>query len=215
MPLRERSSIRRSQSPSQLSRRWTRLRWTRLRTTRLISEVNPRCRTLHSGGVCYALLPHGTFAYLCRSPPQRAAPGWTSPKGNEAHRNSPRMPGSMPRNRSLLIAMGMLSLLQVLPMPLENSRLDIPMPHVSDIRASLMTPTAYRPIRCSLELRPGRGASNARLVSHGVHVRRRDGLQPRHRRVEHRQHDDHVLRVHPKKPGLPSAGPGAPRPMKL
>ncbi len=132
----------------------------------------------------------GTFADLCRSPPQRASqPVWTSPKGDEAHRNSPRMPGSLPPNRSLLIAIGMLSLLQALPMPRENSRLDIPMPRVSDIRASLMTPTAYRPIRCSLELRPGRGASNARLVSHKLY---------------------RALR-HPKKPGLPTPGPG-PRP---
>ena len=183
MPLRERSSIRRSQSPSQLPRRWT-----RLRMTRLMSEVNPRCRTLHSGGVLLCALPHGTFADLCRSPPQRAAQTvWTSPKGDEAHRNSPRMPGSMPRNRSLLIAMGMLSLLQVLPMPLENSRLDIPMPRVSDIRASLMTPTAYRPIRCSLELRPGRGASNAHLVSHKPY---------------------RAVRVHPKSPAFPPPGRG-------
>ena len=50
------------------------------------------------------------FADLCRSPPQRAAqPFWTSPKGDEAHRNSPRMPGSLPRNPALLIAIGMLS----------------------------------------------------------------------------------------------------------
>ena len=140
---------------------------------------------------CYALLPHGTFADLCRSPPQRAAQTvWTSPKGDEAHRNSPRMPGSMPRNRSLLIAMGMLSLLQVLPMPLENSRLDIPMPRVSDIRASLLTPTAYRPIICSLELRRGRGASNARLVSHKLY---------------------RAAKVHPKSPAFPPPGQG-PRP---
>jgi hypothetical protein len=50
------------------------------------------------------------FADLCRSPLQRAAqPFWTSSKCNEAHSNSPRMPGSMPGNRSLLIAIGMLS----------------------------------------------------------------------------------------------------------
>ena len=52
------------------------------------------------------------FADLCRSPPQRAAqPFWTSSKGHETHRSSPRLPGSMPRNRCLrlLIAIGMLS----------------------------------------------------------------------------------------------------------
>ncbi len=52
------------------------------------------------------------FADLCRSPPQRAAqPFWTSPKGGGAlrRRNSPRMPGWMQRNRSLMIAIGMLS----------------------------------------------------------------------------------------------------------
>ncbi len=50
------------------------------------------------------------FADLCRSSPQRAAqPFWTSFKGDEAHRSSPRMHGSMQRNRSLLIAIGMLS----------------------------------------------------------------------------------------------------------
>jgi hypothetical protein len=50
------------------------------------------------------------FADLCRSPPQRAAqPFWTSPKGGEARRNSPRMPGWMQRSRSLMIAIGMLS----------------------------------------------------------------------------------------------------------
>ena len=44
---------------------------------------------------------------LCRSPPQRAAQLiWTSAKGDEAHRNSPRMPGSMQRNRPLLKAIG-------------------------------------------------------------------------------------------------------------
>ena len=38
------------------------------------------------------------FADLCRSPPQRAVqPFWTSSKGDKAHRNSPRMPGSMQR----------------------------------------------------------------------------------------------------------------------
>jgi hypothetical protein len=50
------------------------------------------------------------FADLCRSPPQRAAqPFWTPSNGDEVRRNSPRMPGSMPRNRFLLIAIGMLS----------------------------------------------------------------------------------------------------------
>ncbi len=50
------------------------------------------------------------FADLCRSPPQRAVqPFWTSSKGDEPYRNSPRMPGSMQRNRSLSKAIGMLS----------------------------------------------------------------------------------------------------------
>ncbi len=127
------------------------------------------------------------FCHMVRLRTCAGQPFWTSPKGDEAHRNSPRMPGSLPRNPSLLIAIGMLSLLQVLPMPLENSRLDIPMPRVSDIRASLMTPTAYRPIICSLKLRPGRGASNARLVSHKLY---------------------RALRVHPKSPAFPPPGRG-------
>jgi hypothetical protein len=39
------------------------------------------------------------FSDLCRSPLQRAAqPFWTSSKGDEAHRNSPRMPGSTQQN---------------------------------------------------------------------------------------------------------------------
>ena len=49
MPKRARSSIRRSQSPSQLPRRWA---W--LRMTRLMLEVNLRCQTVHNA-CCYAL----------------------------------------------------------------------------------------------------------------------------------------------------------------
>jgi hypothetical protein len=62
MPLRARSSIRRSQSPLQLPRRWA-----RLRMTRLMSEVNLRCRTLHSGGVPLCALPIGTLR-TCTGP---------------------------------------------------------------------------------------------------------------------------------------------------
>ena len=50
------------------------------------------------------------LADLCRSPPQRALkPFWASSKSDEAHRFSARMPGLMQRNRSLLIAVDMLS----------------------------------------------------------------------------------------------------------
>jgi hypothetical protein len=50
------------------------------------------------------------FADLCRSPPQRAVqPFWTSSKGDEPHRTSPRMPGWTRRKLSLLTAFGMLS----------------------------------------------------------------------------------------------------------
>ena len=61
------------------------------------------------------------LADLCRSPPQRAVqPFWTSSKDDEAHRFSARMPGSMQRNRSLLIAVGMLSR----PAPQVSSHID-------------------------------------------------------------------------------------------
>ena len=50
------------------------------------------------------------LAGLCRSPPQRAVkPFWPSSKSDEAHKFYARMPGSMHRNRSLLIPVGMLS----------------------------------------------------------------------------------------------------------
>jgi hypothetical protein len=50
------------------------------------------------------------LAGLCRSPPQRAVkPFWPSSKSDEAHTFYARMPGSMHRNRSLLIPLGMLS----------------------------------------------------------------------------------------------------------
>ena len=61
------------------------------------------------------------LADLCRSPPQRAVqPFWTSSKDDEAHRFSAQMPGSMQRNRSLLIAVGMLSR----PAPQVSSHID-------------------------------------------------------------------------------------------
>ena len=121
MPKRARSSIRRSPSPSQLPRRWA-----RLRMPRMMSEVNLRCRTLHSGRCAAIRLAIRCFADLCRSPPQRAAqPLCTSSKGDEAHSNFPRsnfprMPGSMPWNRSLLIAISMLNR----PAPQVLSRID-------------------------------------------------------------------------------------------
>ena len=61
------------------------------------------------------------LADLCRSLPQRAVqPFWTSSKDDEAHRFSAQMPGSMQRNRSLLIAVGMLSR----PAPQVSSHID-------------------------------------------------------------------------------------------
>ena len=106
MPLQARSSIRRSQSPLQLPRRWA-----RLRMPRTMSEVNLRSGLCTVAACCYALCHMVLcFADLYRSPPQRAVqPFWTSSKRDEAHSNSPRMPGSMQRNRSLLIAIGVLS----------------------------------------------------------------------------------------------------------
>ena len=62
MPKRARSSIRRSQSPLQLPRRWA-----RLRMTLVMSEVNLRCRTLHNGGMLLCALPYGTLR-TCAGP---------------------------------------------------------------------------------------------------------------------------------------------------
>jgi hypothetical protein len=62
MPKRARSSIRLSQSPLQLPRRWA-----RLRMTRVMSEVNLRCRTLHNGGMLLCALPYGTLQ-TCAGP---------------------------------------------------------------------------------------------------------------------------------------------------
>ena len=62
MPLRARSSMRRSQSPSQQLRRWA-----RLRMPRAMSEMNLRCRTLHSGGVPLCALAYRTLR-TCAGP---------------------------------------------------------------------------------------------------------------------------------------------------
>ena len=105
MPKRARSSIRRSQSPSQQLRRWA-----RLRMPRAMSEMNLRCRTFAQWRRAAMRFSMWYFADLCRSPPQRAAqPFWTSSKGDEAHRKSPPMSGWTQRNRSLFIAISMLN----------------------------------------------------------------------------------------------------------